>query len=247
MGRGAETGYGAFRTVKASDAEHHEGQRIHAAACDAWRPDVAAAKWQAIAGNTSGLAIQGAFIAVLATGGARVASGALGVSILMACLLHVHYLMAPIEQWSVLPANTRWAPRRWQGLRRLNGGRWNPPPSLRAAAAPQRRSRSRRSLPQPARVARSPPQRQRRDPAPRDDGLHRPVGRGQDRLPTVTMADRIIVMDAGWVKAAGAHAELAARNPLHAELAATQLLASTETRWPDPGTGRQRRSWPGRR
>ncbi|HWM96652.1 MAG TPA: hypothetical protein VNO54_06305 [Streptosporangiaceae bacterium] len=63
----------------------------------------------------------------------------------------------------------------------------------------------------------------------------------------MTMADRIIVMDAGWVKAAGAHAELAARNPLHAELAATQLLASTETRWPDPGTGRQRRSWPGRR
>ncbi len=91
MGRGAETDYGAFRTVKASDAEHHEGQRIHAAACDAWRPDVAAAKWQAIAGNTSGLAIQGAFIAVLATGGVRVASGALGVSILMACLLHVHY------------------------------------------------------------------------------------------------------------------------------------------------------------
>jgi hypothetical protein len=61
------------------------------------------------------------------------------------------------------------------------------------------------------------------------------------------MADRIIVMDAGWVKAAGVHAELAARNPLLAELAATHLLASTETRWPDPGTGRQRRSWPGRR
>ena len=100
-------------------------------------------------------------------------------------------------------------------------------------------------LPQPTRVARSPPQRQRRDPAPRDDGLHRPVGRGQDRLSTVTMADRIIVMGAGWVKAAGAHAELAARNPLHAELAATQLLASTETRWPDPGTGRQRRSLAG--
>ena len=59
LGRGAETDYGAFRTVKASDAEHHEGQRIHAAACDAWRPDVAAAKWQAIAGNTLGLAIQG--------------------------------------------------------------------------------------------------------------------------------------------------------------------------------------------
>jgi ABC-type multidrug transport system fused ATPase/permease subunit len=44
------------------------------------------------------------------------------------------------------------------------------------------------------------------------------------------MADRIIVMDAGRVKAAGTDAELAARNPLYAEPAATQLLASTETR-----------------
>ena len=42
------------------------------------------------------------------------------------------------------------------------------------------------------------------------------------------MADRIIVMGAGWVKAAGARAELAARNPLHAELAATQFLATVE-------------------
>ena len=98
MGRGAETDYGAFRTVKASDAEHHEGQRIHAAACDAWRPDVAAAKWQAIAGNTSGLAIQGAFTAVLATGGARVASGAIQVGTLVAFLLYVYYLMSPIQQ-----------------------------------------------------------------------------------------------------------------------------------------------------
>ena len=50
---------GTFRTVKASGAEHREGQRIHAAAQDARRADIRAAKWQAIAGNTAGLAIRG--------------------------------------------------------------------------------------------------------------------------------------------------------------------------------------------
>lgn len=44
------------------------------------------------------------------------------------------------------------------------------------------------------------------------------------RLSTVTMADRIIVMEAGAVSAIGAHADLVESNPLYAELAATQFL-----------------------
>jgi ABC-type multidrug transport system fused ATPase/permease subunit len=98
MGAALERMLGAFRTIKASGAEYREGQRIHAAARDAWRADIGAAKWQAIAGNTAGLSIQGAFIAVLATGGARVASGAIAVGTLVAFLLYVYYLMSPIQQ-----------------------------------------------------------------------------------------------------------------------------------------------------
>jgi len=97
MGAALERMLGAFRTIKASGAERREGERIHAAAREAWRADIRAAKWQAIAGNTAGLSVQCAFLAILAVGGARVSSGAISVGTLVAFLLYIFYLMMPIQ------------------------------------------------------------------------------------------------------------------------------------------------------
>ncbi|MCX5059968.1 ABC transporter ATP-binding protein/permease [Streptomyces sp. NBC_00201] len=98
MGASLERILGALRTVKASGAEHREERTLHDAAEESWRQSVRAAKWSAAAGNTAGLAMQIAFITVLAVGGARVATGAIQVGTLVAFLLYVFYLMSPIQQ-----------------------------------------------------------------------------------------------------------------------------------------------------
>ena len=97
MSASLERVLGALRTVKASGAEDRERDRLHDAALDAWRGGVRAAKWQAIAGDTGGLAIQVSFIVVLGLGGARVVSGAIDVGTLVAFLLYLYYLLPPMR------------------------------------------------------------------------------------------------------------------------------------------------------
>ncbi|WP_309112791.1 ABC transporter ATP-binding protein [Saccharothrix sp.] len=90
--------FGAFRTVKASGAEERETARVDAAATRAWRHGVKSAKWEAVAGSADGFAVQLAFLAVLGIGGARVASGAMPLSTLIAFLLYLFYLIEPVSR-----------------------------------------------------------------------------------------------------------------------------------------------------
>ncbi|MDN3028581.1 ABC transporter ATP-binding protein [Streptomyces sp. S.PB5] len=96
MSTGLERVFGAFRTVKASGAEGRETARVEAAARRAWRHGVRSAKWEAVLGSADNLAVELAFLAVLAVGGARVASGDMPVSTLIAFLLYLFFLMEPV-------------------------------------------------------------------------------------------------------------------------------------------------------
>jgi ABC-type multidrug transport system fused ATPase/permease subunit len=98
MGAALERVLGALRTVKASGAELRERDRLHGAASEAWKAGVRAAKWEAVAGNVAGLAMQLAFITVIGLGGARVVSGAIDVGTLVAFLLYLLYLMPPLRE-----------------------------------------------------------------------------------------------------------------------------------------------------
>ncbi|SDJ45185.1 ABC transporter ATP-binding protein [Streptomyces indicus] len=96
LSTGLERVFGAFRTVKASGAEQRETARVEASARKAWRHGVRGAKWEAVLGTADSLAVELAFLAVLAVGGARVSSGDMPVSTLIAFLLYLFFLMEPV-------------------------------------------------------------------------------------------------------------------------------------------------------
>lgn len=98
MGSELERVLGAFRTVKASGAEHRQAAVLDDAANRAWNEGSRVAQWNAVAGLTAWLAVQVSFLTVLGVGGARVADGAIPVSTLVAFLLYLFYLMEPISQ-----------------------------------------------------------------------------------------------------------------------------------------------------
>ncbi|MFI1869479.1 ABC transporter ATP-binding protein [Streptomyces jumonjinensis] len=90
--------FGAFRTVKAAGAEEREITGTEAAIHQAWHHGVRVAKLRSLAAMTIGLAIQVSFLAVLGVGGARVSSGAIEVSTLVAFLLLLFQLLSPVSR-----------------------------------------------------------------------------------------------------------------------------------------------------
>ncbi|MEV5553625.1 ABC transporter ATP-binding protein [Nonomuraea wenchangensis] len=98
MGSVLDRALQAYRTVKASGAEEREIAVVGEAAARARDRGLQVAVWTSLAGVSTWVSLQIAFLAVLAVGGARVSSGALEVSSLIAFLLYLFYLVAPIGQ-----------------------------------------------------------------------------------------------------------------------------------------------------
>ncbi|MFS0692733.1 ABC transporter ATP-binding protein [Streptomyces nitrosporeus] len=106
MGAALDRVLQAFRTVKANGAEERETVRLAEAARDAHDRGVTVARWSSVSDVMMTMSVQLAFLAVLGVGGARVASGSLEISSLIAFLLYLFYLMGPIgglvEGWTGL-------------------------------------------------------------------------------------------------------------------------------------------------
>ncbi|MEW9547654.1 ABC transporter ATP-binding protein [Nonomuraea sp. NPDC050783] len=98
MGSVLDRALQAYRTVKASGAEEREIAVVGEAAVRARDRGLQVAGWTSLAGVATWMAVQIAFLAVLGVGGARVSSGALEVSSLIAFLLYLFYLVSPIGQ-----------------------------------------------------------------------------------------------------------------------------------------------------
>ncbi|NUT10265.1 MAG: ABC transporter ATP-binding protein [Nonomuraea sp.] len=98
MGAVLDRALQAYRTVKASGAEEREIAVVGEAAERARDRGLQVAGWTSLAGVATWMAVQIAFLCVLAVGGSRVASGVLEISSLIAFLLYLFYLVPPIGQ-----------------------------------------------------------------------------------------------------------------------------------------------------
>ena len=97
MASDLERALSAIRTVRASGGEQRETERIGSRARSVYVASVKMAKLAATAGPASDLAVNGSFLVVLLVGGVRVADGSTSVAQLVAFLLYMLYLAAPIS------------------------------------------------------------------------------------------------------------------------------------------------------
>ncbi|MEU4479097.1 ABC transporter ATP-binding protein [Micromonospora sp. NPDC023966] len=98
MTSAVERAISAARTIRASRAERREAATVVESATEAYAAGLRVARAQAVVGPAGTVTVQGAFLLVLAVGGARVASGAIGVGDLVAFVMFLFFLVLPLGQ-----------------------------------------------------------------------------------------------------------------------------------------------------
>ena len=98
MTSAVERAISAARTIRASRAEGRETDTVVHSARQAYQAGLRMARLQALVGPIAATAMQGAFLMVLAVGGARVAAGAMTVGDLVAFVLFLFLMVMPLGQ-----------------------------------------------------------------------------------------------------------------------------------------------------
>ncbi len=98
MTSGIERALSGVRTIRAAGAEEREEAAVTVFARDAFAAGLQLARLRALLGPLAAVAVQGAFLAVLGVGGARVASGTITVRDLVAFVLLLFLLVQPLAQ-----------------------------------------------------------------------------------------------------------------------------------------------------
>ncbi|MFE9614013.1 ABC transporter ATP-binding protein [Streptomyces sp. NPDC006012] len=98
MTSAVERALSAARTIRAAGAADREIEQVERSATGAYEAGLRVARLQALVGPSTIAVVQGANLLVLGIGGARVASGAISAGDLVAFVLLLSFLIAPLSQ-----------------------------------------------------------------------------------------------------------------------------------------------------